>query len=438
MSLNNEEKEIINNLQRYDNLFAKFEAIEKDAYLKLSTVKALLDEVNKKAVGIEKTKRDAEINLISKENELSRKLKENENHIQNKEKEISDKEKELNELKNILDKIVEEKNSGCPWVSELIASYHEAKNLKLASYLRNKSHPAVKKANDVKELSKENRSLRKEVLILKNYLGNIKDLFPGIEDETEEELTEVLNEIEQEDEEVDPVYLQLKSIPKQDYEKLSEKDRNQRALDLYWHKDMSCRGIGKAYERYIGYFFEELGYKVQFHGIEKGLADWGRDLVCIKNSETYIVQCKCWSKKKGYPIRENAVSQLYGSTIKYIIEHFSDALEWDNVTFKDLLKHYKVTPIIVTSTLLSGTAKLFANSLGVGYKENHPIDKKYPSIKCNISKKTGEKIYHLPFDQQYDNIVIEKELGESYAYNIEEAIRKGFLRRAWRWHGEND
>ena len=27
-------------------------------------------------------------------------------------------------------------------------------------------------------------------------------------------------------------------------------------------------------------------------------------------------------------------------------------------------------------------------------------------IKCNINKKNGEKLYHLPFDQAYDTIVI--------------------------------
>jgi hypothetical protein len=27
-------------------------------------------------------------------------------------------------------------------------------------------------------------------------------------------------------------------------------------------------------------------------------------------------------------------------------------------------------------------------------------------IKCNISKRSGEKIYHLPFDQQYDKVKI--------------------------------
>ncbi|MEY3495804.1 MAG: hypothetical protein RJA80_26 [Actinomycetota bacterium] len=31
--------------------------------------------------------------------------------------------------------------------------------------------------------------------------------------------------------------------------------------------------------------------------------------------------------------------------------------------------------------------------------------KQYPVIKCNIAS-NGEKIYHLPFDQQYDKTLI--------------------------------
>jgi len=53
--------------------------------------------------------------------------------------------------------------------------------------------------------------------------------------------------------------------------------------------------------------------------------------------------------------------------------------------------------------------------------------------KCNISQKTKEKIYHLPFDQQYDKVLIE-EKNECYVETCEEAENLGF-RRAWRWQG---
>ena len=53
-----------------------------------------------------------------------------------------------------------------------------------------------------------------------------------------------------------------------------------------------------------------------------------------------------------------------------------------------------------------------------------------------ISKRTGEKIYHLPIDQQYDKNLIEEEKNECYIETVNEAEELGF-RRAWRWIGNN-
>jgi hypothetical protein len=43
-----------------------------------------------------------------------------------------------------------------------------------------------------------------------------------------------------------------------------------------------------------------------------------------------------------------------------------------------------------------------------------------------------ERIYHLPFDQQYDTTLIEPTRGERYVATVAEAEELGF-RRAWRW-----
>ena len=78
--------------------------------------------------------------------------------------------------------------------------------------------------------------------------------------------------------------------------------------------------------------------------------------------------------------------------------------------------------------------KRFADFLGVQYKENASIGD-YPLIKCNINRTTKERIYHLPFDQQYDRVVISPNSEECYAWTVQEAEDKGF-RRAWRWHSQ--
>jgi hypothetical protein len=52
-----------------------------------------------------------------------------------------------------------------------------------------------------------------------------------------------------------------------------------------------------------------------------------------------------------------------------------------------------------------------------------------------VSRKDGIKIYHLPFDQQYDRTIIEEERNERYVETVKEAEALGF-RRAFRWKGK--
>lgn len=81
--------------------------------------------------------------------------------------------------------------------------------------------------------------------------------------------------------------------------------------------------------------------------------------------------------------------------------------------------------------MLSERAHEFARMLEITVEESVPLDD-YPRIKCNIAQSSGDRIYHLPFDQQYDTTVIEPARGELYAASVAEAEELGF-RRAWRW-----
>ena len=79
-------------------------------------------------------------------------------------------------------------------------------------------------------------------------------------------------------------------------------------------------------------------------------------------------------------------------------------------------------------------ARRFSKELGIKLKEEFKCDFSYPCIKCNINQTTHhEKIYHLPFDQKYDNTKINRQ-GEIYCKTVKEAETADF-RRAFRWHG---
>ncbi len=49
-------------------------------------------------------------------------------------------------------------------------------------------------------------------------------------------------------------------------------------------------------------------------------------------------------------------------------------------------------------------------------------------IKCNINPQSKERIFHLPFHQQYDKISIGDQKGEKYAKTILEAKELDFRR----------
>ena len=98
----------------------------------------------------------------------------------------------------------------------------------------------------------------------------------------------------------------------------------------------------------------------------------------------------------------------------------------------DLLEKATVTAWLFVSCPASPTAKEFAEILAVHLTDNFPLSK-YPIIKCNVSLRDGTKIYHLPFDQQYDRTLIEYR-DECYVETVAEAEALGF-RRAYRWRG---
>lgn len=345
-----------------------------------------------------------------------------------------ERQKQINEI----EELTKEKSSGFPWLAEAYAEYFYLKNLQISKDLQYKSHPAQKSAEKVQEIARERRTVEKKLRIAQGIIKYYQSLFPFLEDWLDEEEDELLKmvlkkEVDEPLERVslyweqgiDPVKLYLS---KEEYQKLSPTERNQLALDKYWTKSKNRIEAGRAYERYVGYLYESQGYYVYYQGILEGKEDLGRDLVCKKGNEVAVIQCKRWSLEKHRIIHENHINQLFGTATKYRIE--CKEKEKAPTLFK--IKE-NITPILYTTTEVSDKAKEFAEALNVKIYEKFPLQQ-YPSIKCNVSRKNGEKIYHLPFDQQYDRTFIEEERLEKYAETVAEAEKLGF-RRAFRWRG---
>lgn len=211
-----------------------------------------------------------------------------------------------------------------------------------------------------------------------------------------------------------------KYLSKEEWLQLSETEKSQLALDRYNERRKRTNAqVGRDYEEYIAYLFRKQlkGCEVIMFGEQRGLSDLGRDLIVRHKEKAYIVQCKRWSVDRE--IREKHIMQLFGTTIEYCWDAKKKGIHPLEIVGKTII------PVFVTTAQLSETARQFAEKLSVTVAIEPNGD--YPQIKCNVGRE-GEKIYHLPFDQQYNKVIIEPEKGEFMAWTVEEAEQRGFRR----------
>jgi len=305
------------------------------------------------------------------------------------------------------------------WASTMYAEVKGLLDDYRVDYLKYKKRPSLKGAEIVKEVKKEKRELLKELKYLEYQLKTYEEYFPIIEDLKDyilEDDSFLLNLGDKNlDEEVDPAQKFLKP---EEFKKLNTSQKNQLALDRYKKRKHSNLEIGRIYERFLGYIYEKEGWVVKFTGIIEGFDDLGRDLICTKGNEIHIVQAKNWSKFKI--IREKYLYQHFATTTHYKLQNL-------------ISKKNKVVPVFFSTIDFSDMAKKVAKALNIKIK-TLKLDWDYPMIKCNINPQSKEKIYHLPFDQQYDKIIIGNNEGECYVHTVAQATAKGF-RRAFRYRG---
>jgi hypothetical protein len=301
---------------------------------------------------------------------------------------------------------------GRQWLARFIAEAQAAVDDARETSLIEKARPALKAADVVAQVRAEKRDLTTRLKFTEYQLRSYEEWFPFLVEYRQVLLDEQIPLVSGKSnlravEDADPV---LPFLSKDEYAHLPPTERNQRALERYLNRRKSDWEIGRHYERYLGYLRESAGWNVDYHGAIEGFEDLGRDLICAKDGIIEIIQAKCWSKSKV--IHEKHLFQLFGTTIHYRLAHPFNV----------------VNPVFVTTTELSAVAIEIARSLGVVVQR---VDlAPFPMVKCNINATTKERIYHLPFDQQYDRTQIRLP-GEFFAWNVAEAETQGF-RRAWR------
>lgn len=380
---------------------------------KEQSIQQLNDSIEK----YQKLERSAENNLSL---ETQRLLKDREDQLSDlvraldsREKKLDSREKELEHAKTELCDMLTTAQITTPFLAKQFSDFMYVNDLLDADYLETKSRPAFTAAEKVREIAKQKRVLQEQCKLQEYQLNLYETAFPWLA-EFKEISSEDLQQLASVDTAPDSEYSSLKKwLSPQEYQSLPSAERLQLALERYTKRQKTNWQIGIEYERYVGYCYERKGYKVRYFGATEGLEDMGRDLIVTQGKKLFVIQCKRWSTEKT--IHEKHIFQLYGTTILQMLEN----------------PDKRVSGLLITTTTLSELAKSCADYLHITVVENYPL-REYPLIKCNISK-NGEKIYHLPFDQQYDRVMVEPDDGDCYASTVQEAESKGF-RHAWRWH----
>lgn len=330
--------------------------------------------------------------------------------------ELLKKEEENTKLKNFY-KNFNSNKTAIPFMAGIVADIETYGLEKLALGLSwGYAQKRLDKVKSIREIRKDARQMVEKNKEAQYQLAYLLELYPKLADIIECEFSQlpVIEVSELADYDTTRDFLS-----KEEYSTLTTTERNQLALDRYMNSHNKTKWqIGRDYEQYVGYKYREKGYEVDDFGSYMGLEDLGRDIIAKKGGIVLIIQCKYWSSVKQ--IHEKHITQLYGTMISYCVENNIDK--------------QNVKGVLITNIQLSDMAKKMADYLGIEFKENYQIGR-YPCIKCNLGHgELGEsKIYHLPFDKQYDVTKISKK-GEFYAMSVAEAEAAGF-RRAFKWFG---
>lgn len=163
------------------------------------------------------------------------------------------------------------------------------------------------KEKDIEEQRKMNYAIQNEYNEAKE---KEKETISGAREHYKNLLIEnkiLKNEIE----ELKKTILVLKNIEKEKVEK--KKNYGMRMQEL--------KQKGKEYEEFVAGYFKLEGYDIYLNGIKKGVKDKGIDIICKKDNELILIQCKNWNANTKYKINHEKLKAFVGACTEYVNEH---------------------------------------------------------------------------------------------------------------------
>lgn len=216
-------------------------------------------ERRERAVAEQKEMLNREVGLIAEERvEMERIAKQREESVKRTvEEERTKLDEIMKQRESEILRIVEESKKGNPWLAEAFADYFEFQDLRIAEHLSSKLHPALRAADQVREIARARHEAEKKWRRACYLFRYWQDLLPHLFDFEGETIDDMiattlnLPEEEEIEEGVDPaVYWQGDAVK----ENLTHKQRLQNALDNWRrYRKKSNWQIGKDYERYVAW-----------------------------------------------------------------------------------------------------------------------------------------------------------------------------------------
>jgi Holliday junction resolvase len=109
---------------------------------------------------------------------------------------------------------------------------------------------------------------------------------------------------------------QLINKAKKVFREYTEEEKKEYALKMKEKKEK-----GKEYEEFVAGYFKIDGYEVNLHGIKKGKKDKGIDIICTKDEELILIQCKNWKEDSKYKINHENLKAFVGCCTEYVNEN---------------------------------------------------------------------------------------------------------------------
>lgn len=96
----------------------------------------------------------------------------------------------------------------------------------------------------------------------------------------------------------------------------TEEEKKEYALKMKEKKEK-----GKEYEEFVAGHYKLDGYEIYLHGIKKGKKDKGIDIICEKDEELILIQCKNWKEDSKYKINHEKLKAFVGCCTEYVNEN---------------------------------------------------------------------------------------------------------------------